>query len=229
MCCIYASLAKSARNRRAFTLVELLVVIAIMGILVSLLLPAIQAARGAARRMNCGSNMRQVGLAIRNYAESRRGRLPDTSHTGRSWIYQIAPFMENVDDIRICPEDPKGPERLANKLTSYVLNSYLTTEPSINFTNISKIRSMSKTVFAFEIATHKNAVNSGNDTIHSYLWFSPANLYHKKVMSAVESDISIDRHGGAAHFLYGDGHVDLISIDQVQSWCDQQFNFALPE
>jgi prepilin-type N-terminal cleavage/methylation domain-containing protein/prepilin-type processing-associated H-X9-DG protein len=113
----------STRKRSAFTLVELLVVIAIIGILVALLLPAIQAAREAARRTQCKNNVKNVGLAVLNHVDSQKrfptggttwgvlvedsldgtpagdgsipdGKLVDLERMGLGWGFQILPYLE---------------------------------------------------------------------------------------------------------------------------------------
>jgi prepilin-type N-terminal cleavage/methylation domain-containing protein/prepilin-type processing-associated H-X9-DG protein len=80
---------------RGFTLVELLVVIAIIGILVGLLLPAVQAAREAARRMQCSNNLKQIGLALHNYHDANN-KFPQgfTRFHSWGWAVRILPYIE---------------------------------------------------------------------------------------------------------------------------------------
>ncbi|MBA3482600.1 MAG: DUF1559 domain-containing protein [Pirellulales bacterium] len=98
-----------SRRRFGFTLVELLVVIAIIGVLVALLLPAVQAAREAARRAQCANHLKQIGLACLNY-ESAKGELPagstaqdhgiNSSYFG-TWAVSILPYNEQASLHRL--------------------------------------------------------------------------------------------------------------------------------
>ena len=117
-----------------FTLVELLVVIAIIGILVALLLPAVQAARGAARRSQCSNNLKQIGLAVLNY-EQANAELPagsvtlTTSINGPyygTWSVSILPYLEEQAVFDLWdPEQPIASRRANVELRETLLASYL--------------------------------------------------------------------------------------------------------
>lgn len=120
---------RHSQRTRGFTLVELLVVIAIIGVLVGLLLPAVQAAREAARRMQCSNNLKQIGLAMHNYADAHRKFPPgwlffDPRMSGRgdrvnrlpgwAWSTMILPFIEQGNIFNRLNFDGRGLSAVPN-------------------------------------------------------------------------------------------------------------------
>jgi len=241
-----------SQRRRAMTLVELLVVVAIIGMLVALLLPAIQAARGTARAATCKNNLRQIGLAVLQFCDLHKGEFPEWYHATHkadelegnySWINTLAPHLESVDAIRICPEDFLLPERDIVKGSSYVVNDYLTADDVPGrVRSINKLQATSRTIVVFEGADKRERnpltyredrrmqyANPMFDHTHSSGWFSKLNVENGLVRNAVKADIQPDRHADTAHYLYVDGHVDVIAAAQIDEWIDQKFNFAEPQ
>jgi prepilin-type N-terminal cleavage/methylation domain-containing protein/prepilin-type processing-associated H-X9-DG protein len=239
------------RTRRAMTLVELLVVIAIIGILAALLLPAIQAARASARAASCKNNMRQIGLATLQYCDTHDGEFPEWHHAGdgKSWIYTVAGHLEQVDEIRLCPDDFLLFERRYMKSTSYVVNDYLAAETVAGAVReIDKLQATSKTIVLLEGADRRELLGTNDDPhkydpvkdeyvyahpkydhAHASQWFSELNISWGLVGESVKKDIQPDRHFHSAHYLYADGHVEMIAAAQIDEWIDANYDFGKPQ
>ena len=128
----------TSQRKRGFTLVELLVVIAIIGVLVALLLPAVQAAREAARRMSCGNNLKQLGLALHNYHDTFNTFPPGGITPGNccgtpsaaTWTIFILPFIEetalqNQYNFNVWNRDPVNAQVRESFIKAYLCPSDL--------------------------------------------------------------------------------------------------------
>ena len=219
------------RRRSALTLVELLVVVSILGVLIALLLPAVQQARAAARRTVCQNNLRQLGLAILQYTNNHRGKFPRGAHASDdpSWIGELAPYVEDVAEIRICVEDPHREAWLAQRSTSYLLSEYIALEGPDSVRTIDQLEATSKTIVAFEGSDLRDPTTTGVrlDHVHPSKWFRPNFVQLKRTWKLLTREVQPDRHG-AAHYLYADGHVRAIPVEAIRDWADTGYNFALP-
>jgi prepilin-type N-terminal cleavage/methylation domain-containing protein/prepilin-type processing-associated H-X9-DG protein len=117
-----------ATKRRGFTLVELLVVIAIIGLLVSLLLPAIQASRESARRTQCADRLREIGIGLLSYHDARRGFPPgcvDRTARRLAWSLFLLPYIEQSETYDLYDQQSLYYAAVNRQATSVVILIYL--------------------------------------------------------------------------------------------------------
>ncbi len=233
-------MAAGSRPQGGFTLVELLVVIVIIAALSSVGLFVYQGAMTSAKRAKCASNMRQLGIGLIGYAQENNNRLPATQHfrvhgSKDSWVFALQDYVGgDIDEIRICPADPKGRERAENDASSYVLNSFLdsgaqdTFGESYGFGNLNTLRDPSRTMMLFIISDRKGT-GTGNDHIHGAGWRNWA-----RVLADIQPDRFLrgspnaNHTKGSANYLYVDGRVETIEAAEIKRRIESGINIAKP-
>lgn len=221
----------SLRNHFGFTLIEVLVVVAILAALAALAVPAVGDAIESGERVKCAGNLRSLGAGIQLYAADHNGRLPGTTHNGTNyWIQELhAVLGSNYDRARISPIDPKGPQRLAQGGTSYVMNARVNPEAFANefgeidpgeivYDNLSRIPSPSRAILLFLASTNKGTAAS-EDHICGDI----------SSWSGFRSQTWPDAYGGTpgdggtnglSNYLFADGHVQTIPAAEVKARID---------
>jgi prepilin-type N-terminal cleavage/methylation domain-containing protein/prepilin-type processing-associated H-X9-DG protein len=192
-------------RRRGFTLVELLVVIAIIAILAALLLPALAKARQKAWATACLSNVRQIGLASRMYADDHEDALPRSSHQGESWVGSLQPYAGGTNLWR-CPRD-------ANKVRpySYALNDFLLPRTAgsdrVDYSKSTSIPSPAETFFLAECANAYAYIDHFHFADPDEGDYSPYSF---------ASEVGVTNHQNGANYLFVDSHAHFLTWNLVK-------------
>ena len=160
----------------------------------------------------------------------------------QSWVHSLAPFMENVDEVRLCPDDLGRQEARSGRVTSYAMNGYLrkvsrserllyegTPDESVLNEFADRLQAVGATHDTLVMFEAGRSVETAYDHIHTWEWFTEQYPSVEARMAKIRVDVVIDRHQGqVANYLYADGHVAVIAAAQIAEWVDEEFNFAKP-
>lgn len=225
-----------ARESGGFTLIELLAAIAIVALLAGLLVASVANLRAASNRAACLSNQRQIGTAMQLYAADHDGIFPPTTHTtGRrhieeSWVYELEPYLGEIDAIRICPaENAKRQKQILQaNATSYLVNDLVFDDE--RFGRQANIPHPASTYLLFPLSDDRRPSGT-QDHIHGAEWTA-----WRSALNDIEPDRhrvggrSADRMEGSANYLFADFHAENIPARDFKALFDRGINPAeVPE
>jgi prepilin-type processing-associated H-X9-DG protein len=182
--------------------------------------------------MSCLNNLHQLGLGIQLYGNTNGGSFPFTYHAGltQSWIVTIAPYVENVDSIRLCPRDPLeaarvNPNASGLRGTSYVINEYVAANtgnpprvPNYSVLNINAMKDTHSLVVLFEGASSGRAVT--DDHVHTSQWYAASDVAGGMdgVLATMLAEVNPTQHDTCSNYLYADGHATTVPEETFRFW-----------
>lgn len=200
------------KNIKGFTLIELLVVIAIIAILAAILFPVFAKAREKARQSTCANNLKQIGLAIMQYAQDYDETLPgQVYHDGGynsngwveglpSWWIGVEPYVKNKNGVTVCPSSKRERFVPVEYNMGYLYPRFC------NFRSLAAMTAPADVIMLWERAENLTAFGTypNPNTVNPYSWDLGPLPY-------TFSDI----HSGGSNYLWADGHVKWKRSDQI--------------
>lgn len=200
-------------GRRAFTLIELLTVIAIIGVLAALLMVTVGKARQAANVSRCGSNLRQIGMALQVYANDEKGRFPAAydSQAG-AWSNALVArgYLPKTNTVFQCPADPYSDTRPRPRSYVYcVLGMFNGTGDPDNYSTTTYRQQLTRVARPARTFMITEWHSSTQDVL------SPSAAYAAwDIVNATKAVSSVGHTDGARNFLYMDGHIAFLKPSQ---------------